>query len=64
MAYKPTIEVKDHVLILGRMYAELIKDDDIRGFRKGEVIHTSRVLSISDDGKTIETNNTIYRVVD
>lgn len=64
MADKPTIKVKDHVLIMGRMYAELAQDDDIRGFRKGDVIHTSRVLSIPDDRKTIETKNTIYQVVD
>lgn len=64
MANKPVVKVSNALVLKGHLYATLTENDHVRDFVKGENIRTSLVVGVSEDGKTIETQNTIYQVVD
>lgn len=61
---KPEVKVRDAVVIMGYMFADLAEPHPTYGWPVGKEIRSSIVLEISPDQKTIETKNTIYKVVD
>lgn len=67
-ASKPTVSIRDVSAInIGDRVSGTIASEHTHGefpFMEGDRVSTSSVVAVSDDGKTFETRNTIYKVVE